>query len=196
MLYLCGRNVYWDVMEEELFRNHYRVLSTRAAWHGYNGGMYFVTICTKNREHYLGRIENEEMCLSKIGKYTQMCIQQISTHNPYAEIPLWVVMPNHIHAIVLIGGGKAGDCRDVPWRVSTDGKNTRMQNVANRQGKLSTMIGGLKQSVTRYANGHGIPFSWQPRFYDRIIRNANEMNRIAGYIEQNVAKWECDELYG
>ena len=125
-----------------------------------------------------------------------MCIQQISTHNPYAEIPLWVVMPNHIHAIVVIDGCKQGDCRDVPWRVSTDGKNTRMQNVANKQGKLSTMIGGLKQSVTRYANGHGIPFSWQPRFYDRIIRTTNEMNRIAGYIEQNVAKWECDELYG
>ena len=183
-------------MEEELFRNHYRVISTRAAWHGYNGGMYFVTICTKNREHYFGRIENEEMCLSKIGEYTQMCIQQTSTHNPYAEIPLWVVMPNHIHAVVVIDGGTCGDCRDVPWRVSTDGKNIKMQNVANKQGKLSTMIGGFKQSISRYANKNAIPFAWQPRFYDHIIRNTGEMNRIAEYIEQNVANWECDERSG
>ena len=187
-------------MTEELFKNYYRVQSSRAVWHEYNGGTYFVTICTKNREHYFGRIENKEMCFSKIGEYAQMCIQQISMHNPYAEIPLWVVMPNHIHAIVVIDGGKTGDCRDVPWRVSTwrvstGGKNIKMQNVANKQGKLSTMIGGFKQSVTRYANGLGIPFAWQPRFHDHIIRDVIEMNRIAEYIEQNVAQWTCDNFY-
>ena len=191
-------------MEEELFRNHYRVISTRAAWHGYNGGMYFVTICTKNREHYFGRIENEEMCLSKIGEYTQMCIQQTSTHNPYAEIPLWVVMPNHIHAIVVIDGNKTpSDKRPIKTlngNIVETFHETSLQapiSIATQmQSWLSVVVRLFKQSVTRYANGHGIPFAWQPRFYDRIIRTTNEMNRIAGYIEQNVAKWECDELYG
>ena len=93
-------------MPDKLFYNRYRTLSTRAAWHEYNGGRYFVTICTKNRKHYFGEIENEEIGLSKIGEYAQMCIQQIQQHNPYAEIPMWVVMPNHIHAVVEIDKDK------------------------------------------------------------------------------------------
>ena len=93
-------------MQDKLFHNHYRIQSARAAWHAYNGGMYFVTICTKNREHYFGEIENEEMHFSKIGEYAQICIQYNREHHPYSEIPLWVVMPNHIHAIVVIDGDK------------------------------------------------------------------------------------------
>ena len=174
------------------FRNYYRIPSARAAWHDYNGGIYFVTICTKNREHFFGRILNEVMELSDIGEYTWNCIQNVPQHNPYAEIPLFVIMPNHIHAIVIIDG----DCRDVPWRVSTDGKNVAMQGVSNKQGRLSTVIGGLKQSVTRYAKTNAITFAWQPRFQDRIIRNAGELNRIADYIEQNVSQWAYDELFG
>lgn len=70
-----------------------------------------------------------------------------------------------------------------------------MQKIANFQGRLSTMIGGFKQSVTRYARQNNIPFAWQTRFHDHIIRDTDEMNRIAKYIENNVAKWEYDELF-
>lgn len=64
-----------------------------------------------------------------------------------------------------------------------------MQDIANKQNKLSTMIGGFKQSVTRFARTTQPCFAWQTRYYDRIIRDQNEMNRIANYIENNVAKW-------
>ncbi|MBR6803488.1 MAG: hypothetical protein IKM57_01085 [Paludibacteraceae bacterium] len=60
---------------------------------------------------------------------------------------------------------------------------------------MSTMIGGFKQSVTRYANANSISFAWQTRFHDRIIRDHDEMNRIAEYIENNVARWESDEFH-
>ena len=168
------------------FHNKYRIPSTRADWHDYNGGAYFVTICTQNREHFFGEIKNGEMILSGIGKYANQNISEISIHNPYAEIPLWVVMPDHVHMIVII---IPNDCRDVPWRVSTDGKNKRMQNIANKQGRLSTVIGGFKQSITRFARTKQPYFAWQTRYYDRIIRDQDEMNRIAIYIENNVAKW-------
>ena len=154
--------------------------------------MYFVTICTKDRAHYFGEISNGDMKLAEIGIITQKRIQQITEHNPYAIIPLFVIMPNHIHMIAIIDDG----CRDVPWRVSTEGKNVIMQNIANKQGRLSTMIGGFKQSITRFARHNNIPFAWQPRFYDRIIRKTDDMNRIAEYIENNVLRWELDELYG
>ena len=183
-------------MSSDLFRNKYRIPSARATWHDYNGGAYFVTICTRDMEHYFGEIVGGEMNMTEIGEYVQQCIKNIPQHNTYANVPAFVVMPNHVHLIVIIDDENADSiCRDVPWRVSTFGKTEPMQTIANQQGRLSTMIGGFKQSVTRYANVNSISFAWQTRFHDRIIRDHDEMNRIAEYIENNVARWESDEFH-
>ena len=183
-------------MSSDLFRNKYRIPSARATWHDYNGGAYFVTVCTRDMEHYFGEIVSGEMNMTAIGEYVQQCIKNIPQHNTYANVPAFVVMPNHVHLIVIIDDENADSiCRDVPWRVSTYGKNETMQTIANQQGRLSTMIGGFKQSVTRYANANSISFAWQTRFHDRIIRDHDEMNRIAEYIENNVARWESDEFH-
>ena len=183
-------------MSSDLFRNKYRIPSARATWHDYNGGAYFVTICTRDMEHYFGEIVGGEMNMTEIGEYVQQCIKNIPQHNTYANVPAFVVMPNHVHLIVIIDDENADSiCRDVPWRVSTFGKNETMQTIANQQGRLSTMIGGFKQSVTRYANVNSISFAWQTRFHDRIIRDCDEINRIAEYIENNVARWESDEFH-
>ena len=99
-------------MSEEKFKDRYRIPSTRAAWHDYLGGAYFVTICTKGREFFLGKIEDEQMHLSEIGKYAEEQFQDVSSNYPYAEIPSFVVMPNHIHAIVIIDD-RHNACRDV-----------------------------------------------------------------------------------
>lgn len=204
-------------MGDGLFRNRYRIASARADWHDYNGGIYFITICTADRNHYLGEIENGEMNLSAIGRFVTHIIEQTPAHNPYAEIPLFVVMPNHIHAIVCIDGDiRSRDvacrvCTDFACRVCTDREchdgmdirrdvacrvstceNPQMQAIAYRQGLLSVCIGGIKSAVTKYANAHSIAFKWQTRFHDHIIRDVNEMNRIADYIETNVARWEMD----
>ena len=183
-------------MSSDLYHNKYRIPSARATWHDYNGGAYFVTICTRDMVHYFGEIVSGEMNMTEIGEYVQQCIKNIPQHNTYANVPAFVVMPNHVHLIVIIDDENADSiCRDVPWRVSTFGKNETMQTIANQQGRLSTMIGGFKQSVTRYANANSISFAWQTRFHDRIIRDHDEMNRIAEYIENNVARWESDEFH-
>ena len=57
------------------------------------------------------------------------------------------------------------------------------------QGWLSVTVGGLKRAITHFAKQNHIPFAWQTRFYDRIIRNTDELNRIAQYIENNVENW-------
>lgn len=59
---------------------------------------------------------------------------------------------------------------------------------------LGTVVRGLKARISHAARQNGIPFGWQARFYDRIIRNHLEMNRIAEYIVNNVAMWNLDEL--
>jgi hypothetical protein len=72
----------------------------------------------------------------------------------------------------------------------------QMSKISPKPGTLATIIRGLKSAVTCYANQHNIPFAWQPRFHDHIIRNNDDMNTIAEYIENNVAQWECDRFYG
>ena len=195
-------------MSDDRWQNKYRIESARANWHDYDGGSYFITICTKNREHYFGEIVDEEMVLSDIGKYVDEQFKNVTSHYPYAEIPLWTIMPNHVHAIVVISA-----CRDVACNVSptesicsegdvaryvstnpTD-KNEYMAERSPKQGSLAAVIRGLKSAVTKYANENEILFAWQPRFHDHIIRDNSELNRIADYIENNVANWKDDEFY-
>ncbi len=159
----------------------------------YSEGEYFVTICTSEREHYFGEIENGEIRLSALGAYLQEQIENVQKHYPYAEIPLFAIMPNHIHLVVFINGEMVPyDRRDAARHVPT-GKNECMFCTAHNQDWLSVVIGGIKSAVTRFANENNIKFAWQPRFYEHIIRNQTEMNNIANYIEQNPYRWETDE---
>lgn len=132
------------------------------------------------------------MNYTEIGLCAVENIENITTHYPYAEIPLYVVMPNHIHLVVFIDDMTHGCSRDVACNVSTGG---RMSIISPKHGTLPTVIRGLKSAITRYANKNNIPFSWQTRFHDRIIRDRHEMNRIAEYIENNVINWEMDKYY-
>ena len=175
----------------------------RAKWHDYNGAEYFVTICTNNREHYFGEIHDGKMQLTVVGEWLKMQIENAKTHYPYVDILLYVIMPNHVHLIAVVDGEKTPyDRRDVARRVPTKptendigGKNAYMQNIANYQGWLSVFVGGIKSSVTKFARQNEIPFTWQSRYHDHIIRNQDEKNKIGIYIEQNPLRWEYDCFY-
>ena len=130
-------------------------------------------------------------------------IENVQNHYPYAAIPLYVIMPNHTHLIVVIDGGKTADNvgtrfiasvndigADAMNRVPTGGVTGNKNPMLNET--LGTIIRGLKARVTKYARENGIPFAWQPRYHDRIVRNQNEMNCIAEYIEHNQLVWESD----
>ena len=166
------------------------------------------------------------MHLNEIGRYADEQLRNVSSHYPYAEIPLWVVMPNHIHAIVIIDGDKTPHDKQntngfdtVPVETGREtivetgretivetGRETivetgrapslqeRMTPTNTCTGWLSGAVGGIKSSITKFANTRAQPFAWQTRFHDHIIRDRDEMNRIAEYIENNVAQWELDEL--
>ncbi len=189
-------------MKKTKYQNNYRVSSSRAIWHDYNGGIYFVTICTKDRVHYFGNIETFQetslqpiMKLTKIGLYADEQLKNIQKHYPYAEIPLWVVMPNHIHAVVVIDGSKTPyDKRNVETFPETSLQKS-VEVATKMQSWLSIVIRQFKQSITRFARQNNVPFAWQSRFYDRIIRKTDDMNLIAEYIENNVVRWEFDELH-
>jgi len=144
----------------------------RAKFHDYSGGMYFVTICAKEKKHYFGEISDNIMQFSEIGKIANKELNEIPLHYPYAEIPQYVVMPNHVHVIVAI-------------------KNS-LNDLPSIRTCLGVIIGGYKQAVTRYARRIGILFEWQPRFHDHIIRGNDDCLRISDYIENNVILWHND----
>ena len=125
------------------------------------------------------------------------------------EIPMFVVMPNHVHLIVVYNrvvpcrdASNASACRDtsnvsadnVPDNVSADARGASLR-FGPQSGNLPSVVRGIKSAVTKYANEHDIPFAWQPRFHDHIIRNWTEMNHIAQYIQHNPEKWEMDRFY-
>ena len=172
----------------DLYKNKYRIPTARAAWHDYNGGSYFVTICTKNRECYFGHISNGEMGYSDLGQFAINCLEQIPAHFPHVEIPVFNVMPNHIHAIIIINAPAPVETQNFASLQTDETK----QKFGPQSKNLASVVRGFKIGVTKYANDHDISFAWQPRFHDHIIRNVHEMNHIADYINTNVIRWKKD----
>ncbi|WP_298396842.1 transposase [Flavobacterium sp.] len=85
------------------FKNKYRIPSTRLqTWDYSSNGAYFITICTKNREHFFGNIQNGIMQLSEIGILAKQYWMEIPNHFPFIELGNFVVMPNHVHGILII----------------------------------------------------------------------------------------------
>lgn len=115
------------------------------------------------------------MIYSQIGKFAYEALDTLSSHYSYAEVPLFVIMPNHIHAIIAIR-----ERADAPGCIPTI------------RTALGVVVGGYKQSVTRFARRNNIEFGWQKRFHDHIIRGVIDGNKIADYIDTNVARWDTD----
>jgi len=195
------------------FKGKYRGESIRMQnWdYGWNG-RYFVTTITKNRVHYFGKIENEEMVLSNIGTIAYILWYEIKNHTKDVELDEFVVMPDHIHGILVINNfeGKT-DKREIGLTI--DNKNTEdndnISDIFNtktdssiipltpgqrrfqNQGKntVSSILGSYKSAVSNYAHRLGFEFGWQPRFHDHLIRDEKEYWRIKNYIKNNPKNW-------
>jgi putative transposase len=193
------------------FQNKYRNESARAQWwdYGWNGA-YFITICTKNREHFFGEIRNGKMELSPLGVIADILWHEIPNHVSFVELGDFVVMPNHIHGILIldnpdrafvgpvVGTGHALSLQpslqpdDETSIAPTIGQN-RFQNIGKNT--VSSIIGSYKSAVTKHANRLGFENGWQSRFHDHIIRNDMEYQRISDYINNNPANWSEDKFY-
>ena len=92
------------------FKNKYRISSTRLQnWDYASNGAYFITICTKNREHYFGEIKNKEMQLTETGKLAETYWMEIPEHFPFVTLGNFVIMPNHMHGILIIDKSASDD---------------------------------------------------------------------------------------
>ncbi|MEQ1733440.1 MAG: transposase [Bacteroidia bacterium] len=182
-------------MEDKLFNNTYRIPSARLqTWDYGNDGAYFITICTKNRTHYFGEIKNDVMHLNPIGALAAHYWQEIPNHFSMVTLANFIVMPNHIHGIIIINNtSETRQCL-----VSTDDANkTEGQLRYQNQGKntVSSMVGAYKSILTKNARKYDANFAWQARFYDIIIKDEIAYNNIQHYIAHNVLTWANDQLY-
>lgn len=174
-------------------KKHHRVNSFRASWWNYAwGGAYFVTICTHNRQHYFGEIKDGEMKLSGCGILADVFWHQIPHHAKNIELGSFVVMPNHIHGILIFKDETSLHNPTLPtWDVMPP--ECRFQN----QGKntLSAVIGSYKSAVSRHAKRLGFEFKWQNLFFDHIIRDDTDFDVIEKYITTNAENWNSDKFF-
>src|SRR5579884_3843049 len=88
-----------------LFRNKYRIETIRRTdWNYAASGCYFVTICNKNKRCYFGRIVDAQMDFSALGKCAEACWREIPSHHKNVTLDEYIVMPNHVHGIIVIDG--------------------------------------------------------------------------------------------
>jgi len=97
------------------FRNKYRIQSARAQWwdYGWNGA-YFITVCTRHRNHYFGEIRNSKMILSETGIIADTLWREIPNHFPFIDLGEFVVMPNHFHGIFVMDKPGGGPVKNAP----------------------------------------------------------------------------------
>jgi len=194
----------------EKFQNKYRIPSTRLQnWDYGANASYFITICTHNREHYFGEIINGEMILNELGRIVETEWMKTIEIRPdmNLEFGVFVVMPNHFHAIIIIGENeyntqRDAQRRDAMHRVSTtnaatnETDSTKPINKFGPQSKnLASIMRGFKSSITTYSIKNRMnDFAWQTRFHDHIIRDSAEFERIQNYIANNPMNWDSDKF--
>ncbi len=176
----------------------------RADWHSYNEGIYFVTICCANRKHYFGEISNGQIHLTKIGEILKSALEQISNHFQEAELLNHVIMPNHLHLIVATRHGASSPAKGNQNAILTAKgdigclRPKRHDAIPDQDfhhnSRLAIIIGQLKSTVKREANKRSIPFEWQPRFHEHIIRDQAAFDNIMNYIDTNIENWHFDSL--
>ena len=175
-------------------------------------GGYFVTIVTHKRETLFGAILNERMVLNEIGQMVKNVWLDLPHRFSCIQLDEYIVMPNHFHGILFIIEQNVG-AGLVPARgknidSSADLPNKENLNTGDHKGRpykirpsLSAIIGVFKSITTnnyidKVINSNWPKFSehiWQRGYYDRVIRNENELNSLREYIHYNPLSWKNDD---
>ncbi len=186
----------------EKYQNKYRIPSARLSRWDYRwAGAYFITICTAERNHYFGEIENGKMILSPVGVIADILWYGIKNYQKNVALGEFVVMPNHIHGIIILNDDmdNVDNVDNVETLHATSLHATSQQSqyskISPKSNSISTIIRSYKSAVTKHARRLGYDFGWQTRFYDHIIKNDNSFKRISKYIINNPEQWKEDKFY-
>lgn len=187
--------------------NQYRIQSNRASWWDYGkNGRYYVTICTKHRFPFFGQIKDHQFKSSKIGELVrQLWLTLPEMSLPGVQVEALAISPNHLHGIIVLERPK--DLEPVqekehqivgsPKSEDEAERKAFFQSISPKKGSLAHLIRKFKGLVTKAAREQGWlgkkePL-WQAGYYDRIIRNTDELNRIVEHLSSEVHYWEARE---
>lgn len=155
-------------------------------------GWYFVTFCIKNFEERLGIISDEGIFIpNELGVITESEWKKIPNIRPNVELDIFQIMPNHFHAIIVIGS-KA----NLPNIVRFPDTNNPIAEFKSPVKTIGSIIRGFKGASTkkiRLISNNLDDKIWQYNYFERIIRDENELNRIRQYIDRNPQKWQDDK---
>ena len=140
-------------------------------------GVYFVTICTKNRVRYFGTVRDAVMHRSAVGDIAEGCWLAIPYHFPHVSLDAHIIMPDHMHGILHLHSPDF--LRE--WQPGQFGKPMK--------GALGTVVGSYKSAVTRQCNQRDMPFQWQARYHERVLDSQLSLDNVRRYILNNPKKW-------
>lgn len=165
-------------------------------------GAYFVTICAWQRECLFGEIVNGEMVLNDTGRIIVEEWEKTAQIRSNIDLDVFSVMPNHFHAIFLIHDNVGAYCmrpESVANAILLETNDNRAHVGAplrRQSGSIGSVFAGFKSATTKQINiirnNPGCPV-WQKNYYERVIRNEDELSRAREYIVSNPMKWELDK---
>ena len=167
-----------------LFQGKYRRTSLRlSGWDYTQDGFYFVTVCTRKQGCFLGEIKDGLMRLSEIGNIIAEEWQKITEVRENVLLDQWVVMPNHVHGIIQINHSVGATRRVAPTPIGPV------------SGSIGAIIGQFKSITTKRIKkiDDTINSIWQRNYYEHVIRDDFDLNRIREYINNNPVQWLHDE---
>lgn len=142
-------------------------------------GAYFITVCSFQRQNVFGNINSAEMSLNQYGEIVKSAWSQLPQHFPLMVCDSFVAMPNHIHCIIVLNGLMNA-------AQSTQTKTPELYNIVRCLKIFST------REINALRNTPGATV-WQRNYYERVIRNEDELNRIRTYIISNPMLWMHDK---
>lgn len=220
----------------EKYKGKYRSESARLqTWDYGKDAAYFITICTHDRIHFFGEIKNGRMQYSPAGTIAFVLWNEIKNHAKNVEFGEFVIMPNHVHGILILDGNELYTTQTAGAAISGAGRIVRtghalsqpdappqpdalpqpdapprpdalspppssiktigQQRFQNQEkNTISSIVGSYKSAVTKYCNMLNLPFGWQSRFHDHIIRDEKSFKRISEYIINNPINWSGDQF--
>ena len=151
-------------------------------------GAYFVTICVQGMQCRFGEVRNSNIVLNEVGMKARQCWLDLPNHYINCSLDEYVIMPNHVHGILHIVGNGLNNLK-----VTSPFPTECQPNV--KQHGLPEIIRGFKTFSSRRINEitteHS--FRWQKSYYERVVRDKNELHLIREYICNNPLSWELDK---
>jgi REP element-mobilizing transposase RayT len=149
-------------------------------------GAYYVTVCTRGKVHLFGQVVEGEMALNDAGRMVRSAWEHMPRQFPTFELDGYVVMPNHFHAVIrIVGAPLVG----APNRAGTRPAPT-VGDIVGAFKSITTdeFLRGVRESGWSPLNGA----LWQRNYYEHIIRDDDELNKIREYVATNPVRWDTD----